>query len=86
MGAWGRGRMGAREHGGIGAWEHGGVGERVTYFRPRLPDIGLLEVREWGKLWTREQWQVELGRRGNPEFIEQMRTETGSGQAYKCSD
>ena len=41
---------------------------------------GLLDLHEWGKLWTGEQWAAELTRRDDAEFVERLRSQTGRGR------
>jgi len=47
---------------------------------PAADPASLLDLREWGRLWTGEQWVAELTRRDDAEFVERLRSQTGRGR------
>ena len=41
---------------------------------------GLLDLREWGRVWTGEEWAAELMRGDDAEFVGRLRSQTGRGR------
>ena len=51
----------------------------------RQRTAGLLDLAEWGRLWTGEGWAAELTRRDDAGFVERLRSQTGRARRRSAS-
>jgi len=46
---------------------------------------GLLDLAEWGRLWTGEQWAAELMQKDDAAFAERLRSQSGRGVRWAAT-